>query len=194
MIKYLKNNILIIVAILLLIVLGIFCILIDGSDVIKAFSIIALVYLILIGGWMIYSSFKYKDYLNNNPNFINKPIGYIIQGSVLIILGVLIIIFDEFLVRLAIGIFLIALPLITLFTKPDKVQYLKNNFWKFIIGLLFILAYDVVFDILFIIIGICFILLSGYLSYLLVTNYKDKSYPNVLTKYLMLYIIKKNKD
>lgn len=192
MLKYFKNNLILLIISIVLIILGVFCILVRGSDIIRIFSYIALIYLIAIGGWMIFSGFKYKEYLESNPNILNKPIGYIVQGSIFVILGVLIIIFPAFLVRLIIGIFLIILPLITLITHEDKKKYIKNNFWKFIVGLLFVVAVDVVLDILFIIIGACLLIVVGWVIYLLIINYKDPTKPNLITKYMMIYIIKKN--
>lgn len=192
MLKYFKNNLILLIISIVLIILGVFCILVRGSDIIRIFSYIALIYLIAIGGWMIFSGFKYKEYLESNPNILNKPIGYIVQGSIFVILGVLIIIFPAFLVRLIIGIFLIILPLITLITYEDKKKYIKNNFWKFIVGLLFVVAVDVVLDILFIIIGACLLIVVGWVIYLLIINYKDPTKPNLITKYMMIYIIKKN--
>lgn len=192
MLKYFKNNLILLIISIVLIILGVFCIIVRGSDIIRIFSYIALIYLIAIGGWMIFSGFKYKEYLESNPNILNKPIGYIVQGSIFVILGVLIIIFPAFLVRLIIGIFLIILPLITLITYEDKKKYIKNNFWKFIVGLLFVVAVDVVLDILFIIIGACLLIVVGWVIYLLIINYKDPTKPNLITKYMMIYIIKKN--
>lgn len=192
MLKYFKNNLILLIISIVLIILGVFCILVRGSDIIRIFSYIALIYLIAIGGWMIFSGFKYKEYLESNPNILNKPIGYIVQGSIFVILGVLIIIFPAFLVRLIIGIFLIILPLITLITHEDKKKYIKNNFWKFIVGLLFVVAVDVVLDILFIIIGACLLIVVGWVIYLLIINYNDPTKPNLITKYMMIYIIKKN--
>lgn len=192
MLKYFKNNLILLIISIVLIILGVFCIIVRGSDIIRIFSYIALIYLIAIGGWMIFSGFKYKEYLESNPNILNKPIGYIVQGSIFVILGVLIIIFPAFLVRLIIGIFLIILPLITLITHEDKKKYIKNNFWKFIVGLLFVVAVDVVLDILFIIIGACLLIVVGWVIYLLIINYKDPTKPNLITKYMMIYIIKKN--
>lgn len=192
MLKYLKNNLILIIISIILIIVGVFCILVRGSDIIRIFSYIALIYLIVIGGWMIFSGIKYKKFLESNTNLLNKPIGYIVQGSVFIILGVLIVIFPSFLVRLAIGLLLIILPLITLITQEDKKRYLKNNFWKFIVGLLFVIAVDVVLDILFIIIGACLLIVAGLIIYLLVINHKDPTKPNLITKYIMMYIIKKN--
>lgn len=193
MIKYLKNNLVLVIAVIILIALGTFCILISGNDIYKAFSIFALVYLVAVGGWMIYSSFHYKNYLEANPTFLNRPLGYLIQGGILIILGVLILIFPRFLVRLLIGLLLIAQPLVTLITTDDKLNYLKYNFWKFIVGLIFILAIDIVLDILFIIIGVGLILFAAFIIYVLIINYKDRTYPNVITKYIVIYINKKNK-
>lgn len=190
--KYLKNNIILIIISIILIVVGIFSILIRGSDIIKIFSYLALVYLVLVGGWMIFSAIKYKEYLKSNTNFINRPPGYIIQGSILILAGVIIVVFPDFLVRLVIGIILIIQPLITLINHDDKKRYFNNNFWKFIIGLIFILAFDVVLDILFIIIGAGLIGLAFWIIYLLIINYKDKTYPNLITKYMMMYIIRKS--
>lgn len=193
MIKYLKNNLVLVIAVIILIALGTFCILISGNDIYKAFSIFALVYLVAVGGWMIYSSFHYKNYLEANPTFLNRPLGYLIQGGMLIILGVLILIFPGFLVRLLIGLLLIAQPLVTLIMTDDKLNYLKYNFWKFIVGLIFILAIDIVLDILFIIIGVGLILFAAFIIYVLIINYKDRTYPNVITKYIVIYINKKNK-
>lgn len=192
MIKYLKNNIILIFISILLLALGILCILIDGKNVINAFSILALVYLFGVGGWMIFSAFKYRDYLEANNNFMIKPIGYIIQGVILIFLGVLVIFYSDVLVRIIIGILLIILPLITLITEDDKIGYLKRNFWKFIVGLIFILTFDIIIDIIFTIIGIGLIVCVGFIIYLLVKNYKEKEYSNLITKYIVMYIIKKN--
>lgn len=192
MFKYLKNNFILVIVSFVLILLGIMCIMIRGDSIFLIFSILALVYLIVIGGWMIYSSFKFKDHLDQNTNFLNKSKGYLIQGIIMILAGILIISFPDFLVRLIIGIILIILPLITLIKHDDKKRYLKNNFWKFIVGLIFVLAFDIVLDILFIIIGSSLIILAGWIIYLLIINYNDKTYPNVISKYIMIYIVKKN--
>ena len=40
MIKYLKNNLVLVIAVIILIALGTFCILISGNDIYKAFSIL----------------------------------------------------------------------------------------------------------------------------------------------------------
>lgn len=193
MIKYLLNNIILVIAVIFLTVLGIFCILIDGDDVYKIFSIISLIYLCCIGIWMIYSSFYYKDNLKNNSNFLNQPLGYLIQGIVLIALGVIIVLFPNFIVRFVVGIMLIIQPLFSLIIADNKLSYLKVNFWKFIVGLIFILAIDIILDILLLIIGILLILIACFIIYIIIINYKDRTYPNIITKYIVIYLNKKNK-
>ncbi|MCK9471288.1 MAG: hypothetical protein WC006_04400 [Bacilli bacterium] len=191
--RYIKNNLLLIILSFIFILLGIVCILIDASSITLLFSILALIYLVMIGSWMIYSSFKYKTYLEKNDLFINKPLGYLIQGIVMMLAGILIVIYNTFLTKLIIGIILIILPLITLITHENKKVYFKNNFWKFIVGLIFIFAIDLILEIIFIIIGVGFILFALFIIYLLIINYKDKNYPNIITKYVMMYIVKRNK-
>lgn len=193
MIKYILNNIILVIAVVVLTVLGIFCIIIDGEDVYKIFSIIALIYLCFIGLWMIFSSFYYKENLKNNSNFINKPIGYLIQGIIIIALGLIIVLYPNFIVRFVVGILLIIQPLVYLIITDNKLSYLKSNFWKFIIGLIFILAIDIILDILLLIIGILLILIACFIIYIIIINYKDRTYPNIITKYIVIYLNKKNK-
>ena len=80
-----------------------------------------------------------------------------------------------------------------LINSPKKLNYLKNNFWKFLVGIIFIFAVDIVLDIILAIFGVTLIVFAIYLIYILVTNYRDKTYPNVLTKYLVIYLNKKYK-
>lgn len=192
MIKYLRNNIILIVMTIILIALGVFCILVDGEDVIKVFSYLAASYLIIIGGWMIYAAFRYKNELNHSRHIINNHLGYLLQGILLIGFAVLIVLFPGYLVRIIIGICLLLLPTYTLIFEENKKQYFIRNLWKYIIGIIFVLAIDVVMEILFIIIGIVLFIVAIYFIYLLVINYRDKEYPNVITKYSIAYIIKRS--
>lgn len=192
MLKYLRNNLIIIIITIILIALGVFCILVDGEDVIQVFSYLAAGYLIIIGGWMIYAAFRYKDQLNYSRHIINRYLGYLLQGILLIGFAVLVILFPGYLIRIIIGICLILLPTYTLIIEENKKQYFLRNLWKYIIGIIFVLAIDVVMEILFIIIGIVLFLIAIYFIYLLVINYRDKDYPNVITKYFIAYILKRS--
>lgn len=193
MIKYLKNNIILIIAIIVLIGLGILCILINSDSVYQLFSIFAFIYLIGIGFWMLYSSFKNRKELSENTSFFKSANGYLVQSILFICFGILVLIFPNFLVRLLIGLVLIFQPLMGLINSPKKLNYLKNNFWKFLVGIIFIFAVDIVLDIILAIFGVTLIVFAIYLIYILVTNYRDKTYPNVLTKYLVIYLNKKYK-
>lgn len=188
MIKYLKSNILVIILMLLFLGFGILAFFIEGDDVFLAFSIVAMLYLFMIGSWMIYSSIKQKDILNQNTGFINRPVGYFIQGLLFIAAGITIVIFRNFLVRLIVGVFLIVLPLISLILSKNKKEYFKKNFWKFIVGIIFVIANDLIFEIIFKIIGAFFIVDAIFLLYLLIRNYRRNPNTNIISRYLMKYI------
>lgn len=193
--NYLKNNLLVIILIILLFALGTFCFLIDGKDFIKIFSILAFIYLLFIGSWMIYAAIKYGKDLDLNSGFWNKKPGYLIQGVILIGASIIILLYPNYLVRLIIGILLIIVPTIKLIHAYNKRKYLRNNFWKFIVGIILIFAIDIILEIMFFIIGGILYACAIFLIYLLIYNYKDHSKPNIITKYTLIYFInKKDKD
>jgi len=189
---YLKNNLIVLIVIIVLVALGSFFIMVSGENFIKIFSYLGATYLTIIGIYLIVSAFKYKRYLQANHSKINSQIGYIIQGILLLGLATLIILFPSYLVRIFIGVTLILLPTVQLFFKENKKSYFIGSIWKYIIGIIFLLAVEEIIQIVFIVIGVIFYLLAIYLIYLLVINYKYLDKPNIVTKYFIAYIIRKN--
>lgn len=191
--NYLKMNIQALILIFAFIVLGAFCLLISGENFIKLFSYLAAGYLILMGITMIVFSIRYYDYLQEGK-FLDKSVGYMTYGLVLFASAITLILFPEYLVRVFVGITLILFPAIRLFQSPDKKRFLRYNFWKFIVGIIFIIAADEVIEILFDFLGIAFFVLGIILIVLLINNYKNKEYPNIFSKYIIYFIKHQNKE
>lgn len=193
MLKYLKNNYQTIIFILALIVLGIFCIMLKGENFIEIFSYLAAGILMLVGISMIVFSIRYHDYLQGG-RFLDRSVGYFTYGTVLLAFALLIIIYPEYLVRIIIGISLIIFPTIRLIQAEDKKRFLRYNFWKFLIGIIFIIAVDVILEILFDFLGIAFIAGAIFLIVMLVRNYNNKEEPNLFSKYIVYIIKQQNKE
>jgi hypothetical protein len=190
MYRYLKINYQSLILILALIVLGTFCLLLSGENFIRMFSYLAAAYLLLMGITVIVFSFRYQEYLKNDT-FLDRAVGYFIYGIVLLSLAVLIILYPDYLVRIFIGITLIVFPTIQLIKSVDKKSFLRYNFWKYLVGIIFIIAVDVILEILFHFLGIAFYALAIFLIIMLVRNYHNHEYPNLVSKYI-IYIIKRN--
>lgn len=193
MFKYLKINYQTILLILSLIVLGIFCIILKGENFIAIFSYLAAGILILLGIAMIAFSIRYYDYLQSG-SFLDRSVGYFTYGTVLIASAVLIILFPDYLVRILIGISLIIFPTVRLIQAKDKKRYLRNNFWKYLIGVIFIIAVDVIMEVLFDFLGIAFIAGAIFLTVMLIKNYQNKEEPNLFSKYIIYIIKQKTKE
>jgi hypothetical protein len=125
-------------------------------------------------------------------DFFNGRTFYLIQAVILLTTSILSIIYPDYLLRIIIGIVLIIIPSIKLLFEVDKKRYLKNNFWKYIVGILFVLASDGILNVIFIIIGLSLILVFLAGVYLVVINYRHKDNANIITKYITRYIIYKN--
>lgn len=193
MLKYLKTNYLAIILILMLIILGTLFIIVSGENFIKIFSYLAASYLIIVGIAMIVLTIRQQNYLNEST-YSKKVMGNIIYALVLFVLGILIIIFPDYLVRIFIGITLIFFPTLELLQSKNKKNYLRNNFWKYLIGIIFIIAVDVVLEILFNFIGVAFYVFALFLIVMLIRNYHNQEYPNLISKYIIYFVKRKNKE
>lgn len=193
MARYLKNNQIVFVLILFMILLAMLFILPNGKQIIDMFSYLAAFYLFMLAISFLMTAIKYKQYLDVPNQQKQQQIMLLLEALFLLVLGALILIFPVYLVRIIIGITLLILPTINLFTKIDKWLFLKKNFWKYIVGIVFILAVEGMIDYVFLCLGIALLLFVCYIIYLLVINYKDLERPNIIIKYSIAYLNKKGK-
>ncbi|HOH18110.1 MAG TPA: hypothetical protein PK087_02170 [Bacilli bacterium] len=193
MIIYLKNNWLFICIILALIGLSLLFILPSGQQIILISSYLAAIYLFLVGISFVVTAFKYSKYLERSQNQKREQILLLFEALFLFALGTVILIFPTYAVRVIVGISLILLPTIHLFTQANKKTYLKNNFWKYLIGILFLVAAESIIDYVFLGLGIIILLGAGFLLYLLIINCRDRNRPNLLVKYGLRYLNKKGR-
>ncbi|MGD9887012.1 MAG: hypothetical protein AB7T03_03510 [Bacilli bacterium] len=187
---YLRNNWLLICFVLMLVGLSLLFILPNGQQIILIFSYLAASYLFIVGIAFLVTAFRFSHYLDNAQKQKREQIFLVLEALFLLVLGAIIIIFPTYAVRVLIGVTLILLPTIHLFSfsRSSKLTYLKRNFWKYLVGLIFILAVEAIIDYVFLVLGILLLSLAVYLIYLLIMNYRDVSRPNLIVKYSLLYL------
>jgi len=193
MLKYLKTNYQTLLLVAVLFALGTLCFLLSGEDFIRMFSYLAAAYLFISGLALIVLAIRYHEHLQDG-SFFDRSIGYFTYGLFLFGCAALIILFPEYLVRVFVGIVLLIIPAVSLILSTDKKRYLQYNFWKFIVGVIFIVAADAVIGILFDFLGIALIATGIFLLVLLFRNYRNKEYPNLFSKYIIYFIKKRNKE
>jgi len=165
----------------------------SGQQIILISSYLAAIYLFLVGISFVVTAFKYSKYLERSQNQKREQILLLFEALFLFALGTVILIFPTYAVRVIVGISLILLPTIHLFTQANKKTYLKNNFWKYLIGILFLVAAESIIDYVFLGLGIIILLGAGFLLYLLIINCRDRNRPNLLVKYGLRYLNKKGR-
>jgi hypothetical protein len=193
MLKYLRINYQTVLLILALFVLGALCFILTGEDFIKVFSFIAAFYLLASAAALITMAARYHESLRTG-SFFDRSEGYITYASILILFAIVLIIFPEYLVRGFIGIVLILIPLFHLIQAEDKKRYFRFNFWKFIVGVIFVVAVDAIIDIILGFLGIALFIAGAVLIALLIRNYRDKECPNLISKYIAYLIKQKSKE
>lgn len=190
---YLRNNWLLICLMFLMVGISLLFILPSGQQIILIFSYLAASYLVIVGVAFLITALRFFHYLDNEQKQKREQIFLVLEALFLLILGAIIIIFPTYAVRVLIGVSLILLPTIHLFSQSSKLTYLKKNFWKYLVGLIFILAIEAIIDYVFLGLGILLLGLVGYLIYLLIINYRDVSRPNLIVKYSLLYLNKRGR-
>jgi hypothetical protein len=188
--KYLKKNYIVLIMIAALLALGTFFIVLPGIDFILVFSILLGVY--LAGAAVYIFLLALRAYALPGPKSA-RVVAFIASGA-LLGLAVLTVIYPAVMVRIVIFLIFIVTPTVALFVKPDKKAYLRKNFWKYILGVILLLSVEVLVDIAFIIVGVLFYGVAGYLIYLLVIHSRMPEKPNLFDKYLVRYIISISKN
>jgi len=183
--NYLKKNYAVIILIVLSLAIGTFFIVLPGKDFIKIFSIILAIYLVIASGSLLTMAFS-RPAANS---FLKGRTAKIIGAALLVLLAVLTVLFPVYMVRIVIFLVMIVTPTVLLIVSPYKKIYLRDNFWKYIVGVIFILAVEVLVDIAFIILGIAFYVLAFFIIYLLIVNSRYQEKPSLVNKYLVRYFI-----
>ncbi|MCK9536391.1 MAG: hypothetical protein M0R05_02185 [Bacilli bacterium] len=183
--NYLKKNYAVIILIVLSLAIGTFFIVLPGKDFIKIFSIILAIYLVIASGSLLTMAFS-RPAANS---FLKGRTAKIIGAALLVLLAVLTVLFPVYMVRIVIFLVMIVTPTVLLIVSPHKKIYLRDNFWKYIVGVIFILAVEVLVDIAFIILGIAFYVLAFFIIYLLIVNSRYQEKPSLVNKYLVRYFI-----
>ena len=165
------------------------CFLLSGRISSKCFPIAA-AYLFISNSFGVLA-IRYHEHLRTLRQIHRR---YFTYGLFLFGCAALIILFPEYLVRVFVGIVLLIIPAVRLILSTDKKRYLQYNFWKFIVGVIFIVAADAVIGILFDFLGIALIAAGIFLLVLLFRNYRNKEYPNLFSKYIIYFIKKRNKE
>ncbi|NLD27005.1 MAG: hypothetical protein GX661_06560 [Acholeplasmataceae bacterium] len=190
--KYLQHNLPVIILILILIGLGTFCIFFPESDFIKIFSWFACAYLSFLGLLLIFIALRYQKTLHQR-SFLDRSPAYLIYGFVLLALAVIVILYPDYLVRIIIGLTLIIYPTLRLIVQENKGRFFLNQLWKYVVGIIFIVANDTVLDIFFVIIGIALYVAAGFLILLLIRTYRQGQ-TNLLKVYLLKVLNKNVKE
>lgn len=180
--EYLKKNYLILIFIVVLTALGTFFIVLPGKDFIKIFSVILAVYLLIAAGTLALAPSDQSRIWRRRPALLA-------EAAALLALAVLTVLFPVYMVRIVIFLVLIVTPTVKLLTGPDKKRYFRHNFWKYIVGVIFILTVEILVDIAFIILGVALYGLAAFFIYLLIVNSRYPPKPNLFDKYLVRYII-----
>ncbi|MGD9605473.1 MAG: hypothetical protein AB7V00_04900 [Bacilli bacterium] len=193
MFLYIKNNWLLLTIMAIMVGISLIFILLNGQEIIMIFSYIAASYLFLVGISFFVSAVKFSSYLENSRRQKHQQLLLILEACLLIVLGVVILVFSTYSVRAIVGILLIILPTIQMFMKTSKWAYFRKNFWKYLVGLVFILATEAIIDYVFFALGLLILGLVCYFIYLFIINYHDLSRPNLIIKYGLLYLNKKGR-
>lgn len=173
-----KNKIEIILASVLLII-GVLCIILSGITIISIITYLMGAFFIISGITVIVGTVKNRSVVTTS---LTIPI---IQGVVLIVLGSSLFIFPNHLVRLIVGIMFIIIPTIKIILEKEKLAGLKKQIYKYIIGLIFIISFDKILDILFIIIGVGLIVASILLLVYTIKSFKKDKSNSFLYKFFM---------
>lgn len=161
---YIKKNILSIILMVILIAVGAIFILLNPVLLINVFMYaIAGLLIIMAIGFMVSS----QQYLGDDKTKL------ILQSLLLIALSLVLLFFPIYISRLIIGIIFLLIPVVELVYANNKLEQVKKDIWKYIVGFILIFSFEVVLKIVFVILGIFFIYVAGYLLYLLIIHKKD---------------------
>jgi hypothetical protein len=191
MIRYLKKNSLVVLLIMLLLFGAGICFFLPAAYFFRVFAWISFSYLIVMGCSMIYLTFRYYNNLRQG-SFLDFP-GYLIYGLFLIIFGILSLLYPEYLVRIIIGITFIIFPTWRILESKDKKEALSYQFWKYIVGIIFVLSTSFMIKFIFVFIGIAFLVIAIYLSWLLIKQYRNNN-QNLLQTFILRFIYKNKED
>lgn len=190
MIQYLKKNILLFVIIFLSVALALLLIIPSGQDLLRLFSYIIAVCLIIIAFLFFGMAFQDRTLLSKKTK-LNSRTSLIIQSIVILALAVLVFIFHKYTPKL-IGVFILLIVVIKTIYENERFRYLLRNSWKILIGLLFVFGTEPLINLVFLIVGILLIGFAGYLLYLLIVNYQHGR-PNIINKYFIAYIVRRSR-
>lgn len=180
---YLKKNILTLIAIAILITIGVLFIFINPVFLINVLMYSVAILLTIIAIRFIITSHHYLG---------KDKIILIFQSIVLILFSVLLFIVPDYISRLIIGIILLFIPIVELVFTNNKIEQLKKDIWKYVIGIIFILSFNLVLKIVFVSLGIAIIAFAGYLIYLLILHKKDNQ--NIFVILFLKKIIRKDEN
>lgn len=183
---YLKKNLIALISIGILIAFGTIFILVNPSVLIKVALITIAILMLIIGiGFMVST----QQYVGVDKNKL------IVQSVILITLAILLIIFrNNYILRVIIGTIFILMGIIDFVYSQDKINHLKKDFWKYIIGFILILSFDIILKIVFVFIGVLLFTLAGYLCYLLIKHRNDKEIKNIFMIIFLNRITRKDDD
>ncbi|GEM_PF-794320 len=193
MLEYFRKNLLFLAAIIFIAGLALLFILPSGAQLIAIFSYVAAVYLFILGISFLVAAIRFDKYLESHEKSRRQQTLLILEALFLLALGTLIIIFSTYTVRIIIGVTLLVIPTLHIIFNGGRREYFLKNGWKYLIGIIFILAAEAIIDYVFLALGILFLLFDVYLIVLFVINSQNPSKPNLIAKYFLEYLNKRSR-
>lgn len=193
MLEYFKKNLPFLAGMIIIAGLALLFILASGAQLIAIFSYAAAVYLFIVGISFLVAAVRFDGYLEPKQKPRRQQTLLILEALFLLALGALIIIFPTYTVRIIIGVTLLVIPTLHLIFNGGRREYFLKNGWKYLIGIIFILAAEAIIDYVFFALGILLGLFDVYLIVLFVINGKDPAKPNLIAKYFLEYLNKRSR-
>jgi uncharacterized membrane protein YidH (DUF202 family) len=165
----------------------------SGAQLIAIFSYVAAVYLFLVGISFLITAIRFDQYLEAKTKPRRQQTLLVLEALFLLALGALIIIFPTYTVRIIIGVTLLVIPTLHLIFNGGRREYFLKNGWKYLIGIIFILAAEAIIDYVFLGLGILLLLFDVYLLVLFIKNCQDPSHPSLIAKYFLQYLNKRSR-
>jgi len=193
MLEYFKKNLPFLAGMIIIAGLALLFILPSGAQLIAIFSYVAAVYLFLVGISFLVAAIRFDQYLEAKNKPRRQQTLLILEALFLLALGALIIIFPTYTVRIIIGVTLLVIPTLHLIFNGGRREYFLKNGWKYLIGIIFILAAEAIIDYVFFGLGILLALFDVYLLVLFILNCQDPSHPSLIAKYFLEYLNKRSR-
>lgn len=186
--EYIKKNFYcLLVIIMMLVASGVLLLFSSNAEMlIKIITFVIGGIIIVAGIALMIINIKNNKYIVNSSNkFYDNPVVKVcIQGTILIILGLLIIIFPTYWVRLAFAIFILIAYCVKLCLSDNKFTWFKKNILTLFLILILVLSIDMIMKYVLLALSILLLLvLSIYLIVQFIIGFKNKD-KNVLLEIL----------